>query len=77
MKKEKVTTLIIKKRNQKEKKKDYMRLLLSPITMDDRMHRLTEQGCSMTFNPSKDGNCQFSALAHALSEYGYSVLPPH
>ena len=54
-----------------------MRLLLSPITMDDRMHRLTEEGCSMTFNPSKDGNCQFSALAHALSEYGYSVLPPH
>ena len=75
MKKEKVTTLIIKKRNQKEKKKDYMRLLLSPITMDDRMHCLTEQGCSMTFNPSKDGNCQFSALAHALSKYGIFHSP--
>ena len=41
------------------------------MTMDDGMHLLlTEQGYSMTFNLSKDGNCQFSALAHALSEYG-------
>ena len=38
--------------------------------MDDRMHLLTEQGYSITFNPSKDGNYQFSALANALSEYG-------
>ena len=38
--------------------------------MGDRMHLLTEQDYSMTFNPSKYGNCQFSALAHALSEYG-------
>ena len=52
-----------------------MRLLLSPITMDDRMHRLTEQGYSMTFNPSKDGNCQFSALAYALSKYGIFHSP--
>ena len=59
----------------KRKKMDYMRLLLSPITMDDRMHRLTEQGYSMTFNPSKDGNCQFSALAYALSKYGIFHSP--
>ena len=52
-----------------------MRLLLSPITIDDRMHLLTEQGYSMTFNPSKDGNCQFSAIAHALSEYGIFRSP--
>ena len=52
-----------------------MRLLLSPMTMDDRMHLLTEQGYSMTFNPSKDGNCQFSALAHALSKYGIFRSP--
>ena len=59
----------------KRKKMDYMRLLLSPMTMDDRMHLLTEQGYSMTFNPSKDGNCQFSAIAHALSEYGIFRSP--
>ena len=52
-----------------------MRLLLSPMTMDDRMHLLTEEGYSMTFNPSKDGNCQFSAIAHALSEYGIFRSP--
>ena len=50
-----------------------MRLLLSPMTMDDKMHVLTEQGYSMTFNPSKDGNCQFSD--HALSEYGIFRSP--
>ena len=44
--------------------------LLSPITMEYRMHLLTEQDFSMTFNPSKDRNCQFSALVHALNEYG-------
>ena len=45
------------------------------MTMDDRMHLLTEQGYSMTFNPSKDENCQFSALGHALSEYGIFRSP--
>ena len=52
-----------------------MRLLLSPMTMDDRTHLLTRQSYSMTFIPSKDGNCQFSALVHALSEYGIFRSP--
>ena len=41
----------------KRKKMDYIRLLLSPMKVDDRMHLLTEQGYSVTFNPSKGGNC--------------------
>ena len=52
-----------------------MRLLLSPMTMDDRMQVLTEQGYGMTLNPCKGGNRQFSALAHALSEYGIFRSP--
>ena len=43
--------------------------------MVDRMHLLTEQDYSMTFNPSKYGNCHFSALAHALNEYGIFCSP--
>ena len=35
-----------------------MRLLLLPIKIEDRVHLLTEQGCNMTFNPSKVRNCQ-------------------
>ena len=54
---------------------DYLRLLLSLMTMGDRMHLLTEQDYSMTFNPNKYGNCQFSALAHAFSEYGTCCSP--
>ena len=45
------------------------------MTMDDRMHLLTEQGYSMTLNPSKDWHCQFSALAHGLNEYGLFHSP--
>ena len=52
-----------------------MRLVLLHMTVDDRIHLLTEQGCSMTFNASKDGNCQFSTLADALSEYVIFCFP--
>ena len=38
--------------------------------MENRMHFHKEQGLYVTFNPSKNGNCQFPALVHALSEYG-------
>ena len=43
--------------------------------MEDIVYLLTKQGYSTTFNPSKDGNCQFSAIAHALSEYGIFRSP--
>ena len=41
-----------------------------PLTKEDRLPTFFEQGYSVSFDPPGDGNCQFHAIAHALSRYG-------
>ena len=41
-----------------------------PLTKEDRLAAFFEQGHSVSFDPPGDGNCQFHAIAHALSRYG-------
>lgn len=45
-----------------------MMLLLSAITIENRIHLLKEQWYSMIFNLIQDRNCQFSALAYAFGK---------
>ena len=40
------------------------------LTKEDRLPAFFEQGHSVSFDPPGDGNCQFHAIAHALSRYG-------
>ena len=40
------------------------------LTKKDRLAAFFEQGYSVSFDPSGDGNCQFHATAHVLSRYG-------
>ena len=59
----------------KRKKNGLYEVAIFTHEMVDRMHLITEQDYNMTFNPSKYGNCHFSALAHALNEYGIFCSP--
>ena len=40
-----------------------------PLTKEDHLAAFFEQGYSVSFDPPGDGNCQFHAIAHALSRY--------
>ena len=48
----------------KKKKQQYQKLLLISLTKKDRLAAFFEQGYSVSFDPSGDGNCQFHATAH-------------
>ena len=41
-------------------------ILGTGIWDDDRLQRLTDQGCDVVYDPPGDGNFQFSALAFVL-----------
>ena len=40
--------------------------LLTPITREEQLRSITEQGYEVLFDPPVDGNCQFSMDAYAL-----------
>ena len=44
--------------------------LLIPLSKNDRINSLQDQGYSITYDPPSDGNCQFNALTHVLSHFG-------
>ena len=44
--------------------------LLIPLTHDDRITSFTDQEYQILYDPSGDGNCQFSALVFALRNMG-------
>ena len=41
-----------------------------PLTKEYRLAAFFEQSYSVSFDPPGDKNCQFHAIAHALSRYG-------
>ena len=44
---------------------------LIPLTKNDRMNMIENQGYELVFDPPGDGNCQFNALAYFLRASGY------
>ena len=56
--------------------KNIQQTLLNPMTTEQRLNVLTDQGYDMVFNPAKDGNCQFEALAYSLNFHGVSYITP-
>lgn len=44
--------------------------LMIELTHDDRLHTITAQGYEIIHDPPGDGNCQFSAIAFALTSFG-------
>ena len=59
----------IKKNCVKEKVKTAKNRYLIPLTQEDRCLSFNDQGYSVLFNPDKDNNFQFSALAYSLLSY--------
>lgn len=49
----------------KHKKKFYI-----PVTKADRIENFKNMDISVSYDPTGDGNCQFSAVAHQLSQFG-------
>ena len=51
------------------------RKLLIPLTHDDRITSSTDQEYQILYDPSGDGNCQFSALVFVLRNMGIYRSP--
>ena len=60
------TKRVKRKRNTKRKNKN----LLIPLTKDDRLEQLTNQGYELIYDPPGDGDCQFTALSFFLRDIG-------
>ena len=62
------------KHDLKRRKQQYQKCLLIPLTTEDRLTAfLTAFDYSVQFDPPGEGNCQFYAIAHALSRYGIYI----
>ena len=57
------------KHDLKRKKQQYQKSILIRLSKEDRLAAFLEQGYSKSFDPPGNDNCQFFAIAHALSRY--------
>lgn len=46
-----------------------------PLTKNDRLLNFNDQKYEIMFDPAADGNCQFSAVSHALQQHGIYKTP--
>ena len=47
--------------------------MLSPITHDERLQSMTDQGYEVLYDPPGDGNCHFFSVAFALDWFLYDI----
>ena len=59
-----------KREYRQSKKKLFQKDLLIPLSKNDRINSLQDQGYSITYDPPGDGDCQFNALTRVLSRFG-------
>ena len=60
-----------KKANRRKHKEQY----LIPLTSADHVQEFQRQGYHLIYNPPGDGNCQFSAVADLLKNFGIHHSP--
>ena len=61
------------KTNPKDNKKSSRSQFLIPLTKNDRLNMIKNQGFELIFDPPGDGSCQFSALAYFRRASVYQV----
>ena len=56
--------------NKKEQQSSHRKKYYIPLERNDQHEVFRDQGFAISFNPAGDGNCQFTAVGHALQDVG-------
>ena len=60
---------------QRKTRNEWMEKLKMPIAIQGRLDKFQDRGFIITYNPKRDGNCQFSAVFYLLNRIGIHTSP--